>query len=171
MRIAIAAQDDRGLDGLVAHHFGRCPYYALVDVEGHSVVDVNVLANPYFNKHQRGKVPYYIQKQGAQVMVAGGMGRRAIDLFEEMNIEPYTGAAGTIHRAVELVTGGQLTQATPCREHREGEGAGSHTHVGEPDGRGEIGRLRDDVASLRQQVESASLQLDDVEDSETQQDE
>jgi predicted Fe-Mo cluster-binding NifX family protein len=167
MRIAVAAQDDRGLDGIVAHHFGRCPYYALVDVEGHTIIDINVLANPYFNKHQRGTIPYYIQKQGAEVMVAGGMGRRAIELFNQMNIEAYSGAAGTIRRAIELVVGGRLSEATPCREHSEGEGASMHAHVQKDDERGEIGRLREEVASLLEQVESASARLDEVEQSES----
>jgi len=167
MRIAIAAQDEHGLDGLVAHHFGRCPFYALVDVKGHAVVDVNVLANPYFNKHQPGRVPYFIQQQGAQVMVAGGMGRRAIDLFDQMNIDAYSGAAGTVRRAVEMVVGGQLTQATPCREDSGGEGTHTHAHVEEGETRGEIRRLREEVASLREQVASAGSRLDDVEHSES----
>ena len=165
MRIAVAAQDDRGLEGLVAHHFGRCPYYALVDIEGHTIVDINVLANPYFNKHQPGKVPYYIQDQGAEVMVAGGMGRRAIDLFDRMNIEAYSGAAGTIRRAIELVVGGRLTQATPCREHSEG--GSTHVHVQEGDEHSEIGRVREEVSSLLQQVKDASARLDDPDRSES----
>ncbi len=170
MRIAISAQDDRGLDGIVAHHFGRCPFYALVDVEGHTVVGIDVLANPYFNKHQPGAVPYFIQQQGAEVMVAGGMGRRAIDLFDQMNIEAYSGAAGTIRRAVEMVVGGQLTEATPCRDHSEGTGTGATPHVHEDDGdeHGEIGRVREEVASLLEQVESASAKLDSMAQSESE---
>lgn len=167
MRIAVAAQDDRGLEGLVAHHFGRCPFYALVDVEGQAVVASEVLANPYFNKHQPGQVPYFIQAQGAEVMVAGGMGRRAIDIFDQMNIEAYSGAAGTIRRAVEMVVGDQLTEAVPCREHSEGEGASAHAHVQEGDEHGEVGRLREEVTSLLQQVRSASARMDDLEQSES----
>ena len=168
MRIAISAQDDQGLDGVVAHHFGRCPFYALVDVEGHTVVSIDVLANPYFNKHQPGAVPYFIQQQGAEVMVAGGMGRRAIDLFEQMNIESYSGAAGTIRRAVEMVVGGQLTEAVPCRDHSEGTGATSHVHEDEGDEHGEVERVREEVASLLQQVESASAKLDSITPSESE---
>ncbi len=163
MRIAVAAQDDRGLDGVVAHHFGRCPFYAFVDVEGRTIVASEVLANPYFNKHQPGQVPYFIQQQGGEVMVAGGMGRRAIDLFDQMNIQAYSGAAGTVRRAIEMVVGGQLTEATPCREPSEGEGASTHTHAQEGDEHGEVGRLREEVTSLLQQVRSANTRLDDLE--------
>ena len=167
MRIAISAQDDRGLEGVVAHHFGRCPYFAFVDVEGHTITEVEVLGNPYYNKHQPGQVPKYIQRQGADVMVAGGMGQRAIQIFDQMGIEAYSGAAGTIRRAVELVVGGQLTEATPCRDHSGGE---PHAHVeGEGGGeeRGEVGRLREEVAALRDRVEAASDRLDAVSQSES----
>ena len=33
MRIAISIEDNRDLDSTVAHHFGRCPFFALVDLE------------------------------------------------------------------------------------------------------------------------------------------
>ena len=33
MRIAVSADEDSGLDSAVSHHFGRCPYYVLADLE------------------------------------------------------------------------------------------------------------------------------------------
>ena len=33
MRIAISVEDDNGLDSVISHHFGRCPYFVLVDVD------------------------------------------------------------------------------------------------------------------------------------------
>jgi hypothetical protein len=42
-----------------------------------------------------------------------------------------------------------------------------HAHVQKDDERGEIGRLREEVASLLEQVESASARLDEVEQSES----
>nr|HID14069.1 dinitrogenase iron-molybdenum cofactor [Anaerolineae bacterium] len=46
MRIAISADDPNGLDSVVSPHFGRCPYYILVDVEGQEVKDVRAVNNP-----------------------------------------------------------------------------------------------------------------------------
>ena len=34
MRIAISLQTNNGLDSAVAQHFGRCPYFALVEMDG-----------------------------------------------------------------------------------------------------------------------------------------
>jgi len=78
MRIAISADDSRGLDSVVSPHFGRCPYYVLVDLDGREVRQVSAVENPYHGHHQPGQVPSFINSQGVNVMLAGGMGRRAI---------------------------------------------------------------------------------------------
>lgn len=39
MRIAISTDNDAGLDSVVSPHFGRCPYYLFIDLEGHQVRD------------------------------------------------------------------------------------------------------------------------------------
>ena len=44
MRIAVSADNDNGLDSVVSPHFGRCPYYVLVDLEGQEVQQVNAVA-------------------------------------------------------------------------------------------------------------------------------
>jgi len=34
MKISFASEDGKGLDSMLAHHFGRCPYYIFVEVDG-----------------------------------------------------------------------------------------------------------------------------------------
>jgi predicted Fe-Mo cluster-binding NifX family protein len=46
MRIAISAENQNGLDSPVSPHFGRCPCYILVDVEGQEVKAVTVVDSP-----------------------------------------------------------------------------------------------------------------------------
>ena len=79
MRIAVSAQTNNGLESQVAQHFGRCPYFALVDLEGTEVKTVQVIANPFFNGHQPGQVPGFIHQQQANVpgFLAIYAGRRA----------------------------------------------------------------------------------------------
>lgn len=48
MRVAVSADDDRGLEAVVSSHFGRCPYYVLVDLEEQEVEAARVVANPFF---------------------------------------------------------------------------------------------------------------------------
>ena len=119
MRIAISADDQRGLDSLVSPHFGRCPYYVLVDVDGREIKGVQTVANPFYGHHEPGRVPAFIRDQGANVMLTGGMGGRAVGFFEQYGIEPVTGATGTVRHALEAYLSGTLRGAAPCHESAE----------------------------------------------------
>jgi predicted Fe-Mo cluster-binding NifX family protein len=116
MRIAISAENQNGLDSPVSPHFGRCPCYILVDVKGREVTAVTAVDNPYYGKHAPGQVPGFIQSQGADVMLAGGMGRRAVSFFQQYGIEAVTGASGTVRQAMQRYLGGELRGAEPCAE-------------------------------------------------------
>jgi predicted Fe-Mo cluster-binding NifX family protein len=124
MRIAISAETNNGLESTVSHHFGRCPYFVLVDIEQEEVKRVEVIDNPHFQQHQPGMVPGFINDQKADVMLSGGMGRRAIAFFEGYGIGASTGATGTVEAAVKAYLNGGLREAAPCREsilhHQEG---------------------------------------------------
>lgn len=119
MRIAISANENNGLDSAIGAHFGRCPYFVLVDVEGQAVTAVQTIDNPYYSAHQPGQVPGFIQSQAADVMLSGGMGGRAVSFFQQYGIEPVTGAAGTVRQSVESYLSGQLTGTAPCAESVE----------------------------------------------------
>jgi predicted Fe-Mo cluster-binding NifX family protein len=64
-------------------------------------------------------VPSFINDQGAEVMISGGMGRRAIAFFEQYGIQTATGASGTTRMALESYLNGTLSAAAPCRESIE----------------------------------------------------
>lgn len=129
MRIAISVEEAQGLESSVAHHFGRCPYFALVDLEDKEIKGCQVIENPFFASHQPGQVPGFIKEQGADVMISGGMGGRAIQFFSQFEIETATGAQGTVQEVVEGYLGGALKSAAPCRESVEhGHGHGHHDH-------------------------------------------
>ncbi|HEY89520.1 MAG TPA: dinitrogenase iron-molybdenum cofactor biosynthesis protein [Thermoflexia bacterium] len=159
MRIAISADNSAGLESIVAHHFGRCPYYAFVDVEGREVQNVTVLPNPHYEQHRPNVVPPWIEKQGGDVMLAGGMGRRAVALFKQAGIQAHTGAAGTVRRALEQFLGGKLEDARPCEEHQY---AGEHEHAADESGEGELTRLKEEAAALKAELAEAAQRLDSL---------
>jgi len=158
MRVAISADDSNGLDSVVSPHFGRCPYYVLVDLDGREASRVSAVENPYYGHHQPGQVPGFIQSQGGDVMLAGGMGQRAIGFFQQYGIQAVTGASGTVRHALEQYLGGVLQGAEPCREsiehaHEEVSTEGEY----EED---EAGRLREEVQMLQQQLTEVMERLD-----------
>jgi predicted Fe-Mo cluster-binding NifX family protein len=123
--IAVAAEDDRGLESDVSHHFGRCPYYVIVESEDGRIGPVRVVANPHFQEHSPGLIPQFIKSQDVAVMIAGGMGWRAKEIFDQNGIEVATGAQGTVRRTLEDYLAGRLSGYDPCagREgHDHGDG-------------------------------------------------
>jgi predicted Fe-Mo cluster-binding NifX family protein len=119
MRIAISTEDKNGLDSSISHHFGRCPHYVLIDLEGVSIEKVSAIDNPYFQQHKPGMVPEFIKEQGVDVMISGGMGRRAIDFFDQFGIQVATGAVVNVRITLDLYLDGKLKGAAPCRESVE----------------------------------------------------
>ncbi len=119
MRIAISAENNLGLESEVAHHFGRCPFFALVEVDQNEIQSVSVIDNPFYAGHQPGQVPGFIKEQNADVMLSGGMGGRAIQFFNQFGIDTATGASGTVKHAVTEFLSGNLSGTAPCAESVE----------------------------------------------------
>lgn len=120
MRIAFASEDRLGLEGEVSMHFGRCPYYTFLEVEKGQVKDLQIIDNPYYGNHVPGKVPEFIHSQEPEVMIAGGMGPRAIQFFDDYGIEAVTGAFGKIKDVLEAYLRGELRGAGACHhDHPE----------------------------------------------------
>jgi len=85
MRIAIPVSENK-LDP----HFGHCQVFALVDVDREAkkiVAHTTVDAPP----HEPGVLPAWLAGQGAHLVLAGGMGTRAIQLFAEHGVEVIVG--------------------------------------------------------------------------------
>ena len=78
-------------DGRLAMHFGHCQEFALfeVDTSTKKVVCERRMQPP---PHEPGVLPAWLAEQGANVIIAGGMGGRAQALFAEQGIQVVTGA-------------------------------------------------------------------------------
>ena len=75
--------------GRLASHFGHCERMTLVDVEDGKIVGAEELTPP---EHQPGVFPGWVAQQGATLVIAGGMGTRARELFAEHGVEVVVGA-------------------------------------------------------------------------------
>jgi predicted Fe-Mo cluster-binding NifX family protein len=123
--IAVAAEDDRGLEGEVGAHFGRCPYYLLVDTDDQTVTGSRVVANPYFEVHRPGVMPRFIRDLGSNVIIAGGMGPKAIEMFHDFGIDVATGATGSVSTVLGSYLRGEHRGVVPCA-HDHPDSCGEH---------------------------------------------
>ena len=86
MRIAIPVTQ-----GMLDPHFGHCRSFALIDVDRD---EKKILASETVDApaHEPGLLPAWLAEKGANLVLAGGMGSRAIQLFVDNGIEVIVGA-------------------------------------------------------------------------------
>lgn len=114
MKIAIPTDD-----GHVAAHFGHCSEFKVFEVSDGSVVERRSVENP---GHRPGFLPRFLAGEGVNLLIAGGIGSSAIEIFNELNIEVISGAQGSPEEVVEQYLVGELKSgAEGCREHRQSE--------------------------------------------------
>ena len=72
-------------DGVVSLHFGHCEQFALIDVdeERKVIVGKELMTSP---GHEPGVLPQWLAEEGVSVVIAGGMGSRAQNLFRQNRI-------------------------------------------------------------------------------------
>lgn len=114
MRIAVARTG-----GKVAQHFGHCEDFVLYDIENGEIVNQNTISNP---EHQPGFLPSFLKKQGVNVVIAGGMGQRAIDLFAAEDIQVLIGVSGNADEVIKAYLEGSLASSGESCKHEHGEG-------------------------------------------------
>ncbi|MBD3226932.1 MAG: dinitrogenase iron-molybdenum cofactor [Candidatus Lokiarchaeota archaeon] len=119
-------------NGMVSAHFGRCPQFTLVKIdEEEKKYETKVIPNP---GHQMGLIPKFLNEQGVDVVIAGGMGRRAIGFFNQYGIETIVGVTGSIDEVIQKILDGTLEGGKSLCSPGGGKGYGldrtdkDHTH-------------------------------------------
>ena len=103
------------LDNQLTAHFGHCEKFAIVDVEENKVIKEEFVTPPV---HQPGVYPKFLADVGVHVIIAGGMGQKAQDLFAQNNIEVYMGVQnGSPSELVEQYLNNQLQTGQNLCDH------------------------------------------------------
>ena len=110
MRIAVACNGKN-----VTEHFGHCELYRIYDAQNGKISNERVVDYP---GHRPNFLPMFLKEQGADVIISGGMGEAAIELFNKNGIEVIVGATGDAGMIAEKYLGGNLvTTGAVCHEH------------------------------------------------------
>ena len=115
MKIAVASEGK-----MVTEHFGHCEGFAIFETENNQIKGKEFTPNP---GHRPGFLPVFLHEKEVNVIISGGMGSGAVDIFNEKGIEVVTGASGDAETAVNNYLQGKLkSTGSVCHEHQ---------HVGE----------------------------------------
>jgi len=90
MLVAVPCEDNNGLKSRISPHFGRAKYFAFVEVKDNKITNCYVIETP-FKSHGPGDLPNFIKSQGASIVLAYGMGPRAVSFFNSLGIKVITG--------------------------------------------------------------------------------
>jgi ATP-binding protein involved in chromosome partitioning len=102
-------------NGKICAHFGHCEAFAIIKTENEKVVKEEFLTPPV---HQPGVYPRFLADQGVSVIISGGMGQKAQQLFAQNNIEVCMGVnAGSPTQLVEQYLTNQLQTGENLCDH------------------------------------------------------
>ncbi len=119
MKIAVASMGTE-----VAGHFGHCENFNIYEVENGGIAEATSIPNP---GHRPGFLPNFLGDMGVEVIIAGGMGGGAVDIFNERNIEVIVGVMGDATQAVETYIKGELVSTgSICHNHEHAHECGQH---------------------------------------------
>jgi len=119
-KIAIAAEGHS-----VCEHFGHCEGFNIYTTQNGAIVAQDFLANP---GHKPGLLPNLLNEQGVHVVIAGGMGAGAIDIFNDKGIDVITGARGMVDQTIATYLDGKLlSTGSVCHDHQHGGDCGEHS--------------------------------------------
>ncbi|MCT4619293.1 MAG: NifB/NifX family molybdenum-iron cluster-binding protein [Marinisporobacter sp.] len=100
MKVAIAKDGN-----IVSQHFGHCEGFEVFEVNNGAVEGRDFLPNP---GHRPGFLPKFIAEKGINVIIAGGMGATAQELFKENGVDVVVGAQGNLEDVIGGYVNGKL---------------------------------------------------------------
>jgi predicted Fe-Mo cluster-binding NifX family protein len=110
MKIAVAS-DNKNVTG----HFGHCETFEIFETKDKKIISQQSIANP---GHKPGFLPNFLHEKGVDIIISGGMGQGAVDIFNQHNIKVIVGAKGTSKEAAESYLKGNLkSTGSICEEH------------------------------------------------------
>ena len=118
MKIAVASENK-----MVTEHFGHCVNFNIFEVENDKIIKSESIPNP---GHKPGFLPNFLNDMGVNVIISGGMGAGAIEIFNEKNIEVIVGATGEAKAAAEQYLKGELkSTGSVCHDHQHHDECGN----------------------------------------------
>ena len=117
MKIAVSCNGNQ-----IWAHFGHCENFMVYETENGVITSEESVPNP---GHRPGFLPNFLADRNAKVIISGGMGGGAVDIFNERGVEVIVGASGDAREAAEAYLKGELVSTgSICHEHQHGDECG-----------------------------------------------
>jgi len=110
-------------NGLLSPHFGGSEYFSVFNIEDNKIISEEILPTP---EHLTGSYPNFLAEQKITDIIVGGIGGKAIEIFNHHSINVYAGANVKLPKEIteELLAGTLALTGNSC--NHEGDGPESH---------------------------------------------
>lgn len=134
-RIAVPSMEKGGLSDKLSGHFGHCPVFTVMDLEGKKIKNVNTLINPPHNKADKEKshmlAVNLLKENGVNIVIEGGIGKEHLMGLEQVGIKVLAGTEGTVEFNVKEymerhLSVGKADVGDPTHEHEHKPGHHDH---------------------------------------------
>jgi predicted Fe-Mo cluster-binding NifX family protein len=119
-RIVVSTEDGNGLDARLSEHFGRAPYYIIVDLdEDRNILSVQSVSNESEHFGGFGLPSHRILQFNPDAVITYGMGPRALAIFQQAGVAVLRANANTVKEVVEAYREDRLEELTEgCHQAR-----------------------------------------------------
>ncbi len=112
-KIVIPVEDEGGLAAVLSAHFGRAPFFAVLEKEEEGAIKfVNTVPNRGQHTGGRGLPAQNILALQPDILISAGMGRRAIDIFQQNGVGVLKAPPGTVDSIMKLFRRNELPELT-----------------------------------------------------------
>ena len=118
VRIVIPVEDTNGLNARLSQHFGRAPYFAVVEIdEKGNVLNLQMVPNKSEHFGGMGRPPEIIMSLRPNAVITYGMGFRALNMFQSANVAVLQTNKDFVKDVIEAYNKDELVELTEGCHH------------------------------------------------------
>ena len=120
VRIVIPVVDESGLDARLSEHFGRAPYFCVVELdEKGQIASQKTAANVGERFGGSGRRADFILQLKPNVIITYGMGPRGLSIYQSVRVAVLRANANTVRQLITAYNNNELEELTEgCHEAR-----------------------------------------------------
>jgi predicted Fe-Mo cluster-binding NifX family protein len=127
-RIIVPTENQQGLNAQLAEHFGRAPYYTVVELsENGEVSNVKTVSNVGEHAGGMGYSHDHILELKPNAIIVYGMGPRGLNSFQGAGVAVLKANANTVSEVIAAYKDDRLQELTEGCEHAHHH-TDNHTH-------------------------------------------
>jgi predicted Fe-Mo cluster-binding NifX family protein len=113
VRIVIPVSEEKGVNSRLSQHFGRAPFYAIIDLdENGKVVGSGTIANTSEHFGGVGLPPDRILQLKPKALITYGLGSKALNIFQNAGVAVLRTEVDTVIEVVNAYNSDELQELT-----------------------------------------------------------